>query len=213
MDDLRQMLTETFWDERYFGADRIWSGHPNQRLVEQVDAMVPRPGATALDVGCGEGADAVWLAGRGWTVTGADVSRVALRRAAEHADQAGVTSRTSWLRVDVLAGDPLSGGFDLVAAAYVHVPPQDVASVYGRIAAAAAPGGTLVVTAHHPADAATGLRNPALAHLMLTPEDVTAALDPAQWSVQVAQAQTREQLVEGVPTTVTDAVVHAVRRV
>jgi SAM-dependent methyltransferase len=210
MDDIRHMFTESFWDERYSGADRVWSGRPNQRLVEQVGGVEPGAGATALDVGCGEGADAVWLATRGWTVTGADVSGVALRRAAEQADRAGVADRTSWLRVDVLAGDPLPDGFDLVTAAFVHVPPEDLAPVYGRVAGAVAPGGTLLVTAHHPADGA--LRNPALAHLMLTPEDVVATLAPGRWTVEVAEAQTRVQDVEGTPTTVTDTVVRAVRR-
>ena len=212
MDDLRQMFTETFWDERYSGADRIWSGRPNQRLVEQLGDVAPAPGATALDVGCGEGADAVWLASRGWSVTGADVSGVALRRAAEHAEQAGVADRTSWVRVDLLAGDPLPQGFDLVTAAFLHVPREDLAAVWERVAAAVAPGGTLLVTAHHPDDAVSGLRNPALARLMLTPDDVVGTLDPASWTVQVAAAQSREQDVEGTPTQVTDTVVRAVRR-
>ena len=116
------------------------------------------------------------------------------------------------MRVDLLAGDPLPEGFDLVTAAFLHVPREDLASVWERVAGAVARGGTLLVTAHHPDDAVSGLRNPALAALMLTPDDVVGTLDPAAWTVQVAAAQSREQDVEGTPTQVTDTVVRAVRR-
>src|ERR1039458_7951812 len=80
----RVMFTEQFWDERYRSRDHLWSGQPNQRLVEEVAGAAP---GHALDVGCGEGGDAIWLARQGWTVTGVDVSSVALQRAAAHAAQ------------------------------------------------------------------------------------------------------------------------------
>ncbi|MDT7576084.1 MAG: hypothetical protein QOH17_2417, partial [Pseudonocardiales bacterium] len=78
------------WDERYASLDQVWSGRPNGALVAEVAQL--RPGRV-LDVGCGEGADAVWLAQQGWDVTALDVSQVALERAALHARQAGVTVR------------------------------------------------------------------------------------------------------------------------
>jgi len=80
------MFTAEYWDERYGSADSIWSGNPNPRLVSVAQEL--RPGV-ALDVGCGEGADAVWLAARGWRVTGVDVSTVALQRAERAARTAG----------------------------------------------------------------------------------------------------------------------------
>src|SRR3982751_5268714 len=81
------------WDARYAEADQVWSGNPNGALVTEVSGLPP---GRALDVGCGEGADAVWLAGHGWDVTALDVSQVALDRAALHARQAGV--RVRWVR-------------------------------------------------------------------------------------------------------------------
>lgn len=205
--DLRRMFTREFWDERYATSHRIWSGKPNEHLVAQVTGL--RPGR-ALDVGCGEGADAVWLAGQGWTVTGVDVSGVALERAAAHAAEAGQADRTSWERVDVFAGEPLPTGFDLVSAAFVHVPPDDFDAVYRAIAASVAPGGSLVVLAHHPDDTHTGLRNADLASLLFAPEQVTALLGE-EWHVVTAATPTRTVQHEGRKVEVTDSVVHATR--
>lgn len=208
--DISHMFTEAFWDERYSASGRVWSGRPNPRLVEQISDVAP---GTALDVGCGEGADVVWLALRGWQVTGVDVSGVALERAAAHAAGAGVADRTTWSRADLLAGDPLPSGLDLVSAQFLHVPPPDFARVIGAVAGAVRPGGTLLVVGHHPADSATGLRNAELSRLLYTPERVVAALDPGAWTVLVANAPTREAAdADGHPVLVTDTVVRAVRR-
>ena len=103
------MFTRDFWDERYSTSERIWSGRPNPRLVEHVSALAP---GTAIDVGCGEGADAVWLAARGWGVVGVDVSGVALDRARQHALEAGVGDRTTWVQADLVAGEALPGTAD-----------------------------------------------------------------------------------------------------
>lgn len=209
--DLREMFTREFWDERYATSHRIWSGRPNARLVEEVADLQP---GTAIDVGCGEGADAVWLAAQGWSVVGVDVSGVALERAAEHAAEAGtgVAERTSWERVDLFALEALPAAADLVTASYVHVPPDQFDAVYGHVAAAVAPGGTLVVLAHHPDDVHTGLRNSELSHLLFTPEAVVAVLDPAEWEVVTARVVTRDHAHEGVTHEVSDTVVRALRR-
>ena len=202
------LFTREFWDARYAGSDWVWSGRPNPRLVEQVAGLEP---ATALDVGCGEGADVVWLARQGWTVTGVDVSAVALERAARHAEEAGVTDRCTWQQVDLLAGDPLPQA-DLVSAQFLHLPDGHFATAYAAVAGAVRPGGTLLVAAHHPADVGTGLRNERLADLLFAPDRVTALLDPREWEVQVAAEATREETREDRTATVTDTVVRAVRR-
>ena len=208
--DEAEHFTKEFWDKRYAEADRIWSGLPNPRLVEHASDLAP---GTALDVGCGEGADVVWLSRRGWRVTGVDVSQVALDRATRHAAEAGVAERTSFAQVDLVAGDALPGDFDLVSMQFMHLPTSAFQDVYAAIARAVRPDGVLLVVGHHPADAATGLRNERLSHLLFTPEQVTVVLDEAQWDIRVADAATRE--VSGPDdraVTVTDSVVLAVRR-
>jgi SAM-dependent methyltransferase len=186
--DEEQVFTQDYWDEKYAASERIWSGRPNQRLVEHVAELPP---GVALDAGCGEGADVVWLAQRGWQVTGADISTVALERARRHAGDAGVADRTSFLHVDLVAGDRLPGGADLVTAMYIHVPDPDFDRVYDAIAEAVRPGGTLLVAGHHPAERDTDLRNPRLSHLLFPPERVTAVLGP-EWRIDVAEARARE---------------------
>nr|WP_231385985.1 class I SAM-dependent methyltransferase [Rhodococcus aetherivorans] len=102
-------LDEELWDERYRSRPALWSGEPNRHLVGEAAELEP---GLALDVGCGEGADAIWLARRGWRVDGVDVSGVALRRAAEHADRAGaeIAGRITWLHENLTAWDPGRGG-------------------------------------------------------------------------------------------------------
>jgi SAM-dependent methyltransferase len=206
--DLTHMFTAEFWDERYSTSHRIWSGNPNARLVEELADLTP---GTAIDVGCGEGADAVWLARQGWTVTGVDVSSVAIARAAEHAAEAGVDGLTSWARADVFALDPLPAGVDLVTASYMHVPPERFDEVYRHVISSVGVGGTLVVLAHHPDDVHTGLRNSELSHLLFTPEAVTALLDD-HWDVVSSRVVTRDHVHEGTTHQVSDTVVRAVRR-
>src|SRR5690606_21511442 len=109
-----RMLSRDFWEERYGSGGRLWSGKPNPQLVATAADLPP---GTALDVGTGEGADAIWLASRGWTVTGVDVSQAALDRAARHATEAGV--EVTWQQADATKWDPAPAQFDLVSAQYV----------------------------------------------------------------------------------------------
>ena len=92
-----EMFEPPSWDERYAGEEKIWSGNPNPQLVAEVSGLAP---GNALDVGCGEGGDVIWLAQQGWHVTGADFSANGLARAAHHAEQAGVADQTDWWQVD-----------------------------------------------------------------------------------------------------------------
>jgi SAM-dependent methyltransferase len=219
LEELRANLSAAVWDERYAGADRVWSGNPNVRLVEQAAGLAP---GRALDVACGEGGDAIWLAEQGWEVTAVDVSAVALEKVCEHARARGVAVTTAtW---DALGDDVPGeeGGFDLVTVSFLHVPVPDFAGVYRRIAAAVAPGGRLLVTAHHPHDVESGARQSHGEGLLFEPERVLSALGAggadgagdgsAPWEVEVATTPTRLQDGPDGPMEVRDTVVRLLRR-
>ncbi|MFD5409904.1 SAM-dependent methyltransferase [Streptomyces nojiriensis] len=199
---------EEFWDGRYGESHRIWSGEANAMLVHEVSALAP---GRALDLGCGEGADAVWLARRGWTVTGTDISGVALVRAAEHAAEAGLADRVSFARHDLTESFP-QGEFDLVSACFLHNYgdfPRD--AVLRTAAAAVAPGGTLLVVGH--AGWAPWQEDREEAHFP-TPEEVLTQLEPVTAGWEVLRAEETERIQnqpDGTPGTRTDNVVR-VRR-
>lgn len=214
LEEQREALTAEFWDERYGGSERVWSGNPNRRLVEQAADL---PVGTALDVGCGEGADAIWLASQGWQVTAVDVSEVALERTARHAIEKGVDERVDVGFYDVLGERPPRkphgrAGFDLVSAHFMHVPEPDFAGVYRRIAAAVAPGGRLLVVAHHPFDVESGARDSHGPGLLFGPDRVLGVLGEEDWEVEVAEVQAREQATPDGPMEVKDTVVRLRRR-
>ncbi|KOG42510.1 class I SAM-dependent methyltransferase [Streptomyces resistomycificus] len=134
-----------FWEARYRDSDRVWSGRPNPLLVREASDLTP---GAALDLGCGEGADAVWLAARGWQVTGVDISPTALERAAAHAAEAGVGDRTTWERHELGATFP-QGSFDLVNAQFLQSPvPLARERVLRQAADAVVAGGTLLIVMH-----------------------------------------------------------------
>lgn len=137
---------EEFWDARYAEHDHLWSGEPNTVLVEETTGADP---GAALDLGCGEGADAIWLARRGWRVTATDISGVALERAAGHAAAAGVADRIDFQRRDLGASFP-EGSYDLVSAHFLHSPEEGMPreEILRAAAAAVAPGGVLLVVGH-----------------------------------------------------------------
>src|SRR5215475_4456953 len=131
-------FTQEFWDERYRsagGSGRLWSGQPNPQLVTQTAHLAP---GEALEAGCGEGADAIWLARHGWTVTAVDVSAVALERAAGYAAAAGdeIARRITWQREDLLSWDPGPERFDLVSAQFMYAPEGELEAMHRRLAAA-----------------------------------------------------------------------------
>jgi SAM-dependent methyltransferase len=209
--ELGQLFTAEFWDERYGTADRIWSGNPNLRLVEHVADLAP---GEALDVGCGEGADAVWLASRGWQVTGVDVSTVALGRAEAHAAAAGpqIAGRTTWQQIDILTWDPAPAQFDLVSVQFIHLPRPELASLLQRLGAAVRVGGTLLVVGHHPLDLETTIGRRHWPELLLTAEEIATGLDPDGWTMQTSAPERPATDPEGRTITIHEAVLVAVRR-
>lgn len=199
-----------FWDERYAGSAQVWSGHVNAVIAAEAEHLAP---GRALDVGCGEGGDALWLAERGWDVLGVDLSQVAVDRAAERAAETGLAERARFEQRDLLAWAPPEQAFDLVTAAFIHLGPTERRTAYAALASAVAPGGTLVVVAHHPSDIGVVPRPP-YPDLFFTEQDLVDDLAawPGEWDVVVAEARPRPATHDGQPVTVHDAVLRAVRR-
>jgi len=132
------------WDARYSEREgAIWSGRPNGRLVAEVADLTP---GGALDVGCGEGADAIWLAQRGWTVTAVDISDVAIGRARQAAEQASVA--VDWLCGDVLLTPFPGRSFDLVSMQYPALPKDAGEAAIRALLDTVRPGGLLLAVYH-----------------------------------------------------------------
>jgi SAM-dependent methyltransferase len=209
-----EQYTAAFWDDRYGSSDRVWSGEPNAVLVQEVADLAP---GSALDVGSGEGGDAVWLAHRGWRVTAVDVSRVALGRVAARAEAEGVGDRVVTTPVDLFA-EPLPGGFDLVSAHFMQLPGAERPRLYRRVVDAVAPGGTLLIVGHDPegmppeAGHDAGHHHPA--DMFATAEELVVELDDALagWTIEVAERRGRDAVQpDGRPRFLYDAVLRARR--
>jgi len=205
------VMDEAFWDQNYRRRPMVWSGNPNPALV--ADAADLAPGA-ALDLGAGEGGDAIWLAECGWTVTAVDVSAVALERGRDQAEARGssVAGRITWVHADVAGWQPPKGeAFALVTSQFVHLPMGDREQLFGRAAAAVAPGGTLLIVGHHPDDIHAGVGRPNWPELFFTADDVAATLDE-RWTIVTAERRPRPATTQdGEPVTVHDAVLVARR--
>jgi SAM-dependent methyltransferase len=132
-----------FWDDLYGERERVWSGRVNAPLADRVADLPP---GRALDLGCGEGADALWLAERGWAVTAVDISATALGRARAEAERRGL--QVDWQQADLAVALP-PGPYQLVSAHFLQSPVElPRASVLQRAAAEVAPGGHLLVVGH-----------------------------------------------------------------
>jgi 2-polyprenyl-3-methyl-5-hydroxy-6-metoxy-1,4-benzoquinol methylase len=180
------------WEERYAGDQKMWSGNPNAQLVAEASRLSP---GTALDVGCGEGGDVIWLAQQGWRVTGADFSANGLARAARHAEEAGVADRTDWWQVDARTFDADGRSYDLVTTHFLHPPDYGMVDVTRRLAEAVAPGGHLLVVGHAPSEAFTHL-SAGHRRAMFLAEDLLAAL-PDDFKVLVVEQRPRTMMRDG----------------
>jgi 2-polyprenyl-3-methyl-5-hydroxy-6-metoxy-1,4-benzoquinol methylase len=203
----REHFEQPSWDERYGGEGRTWSGRPNAVLVAEASDLTP---GRAVDLGCGEGGDAIWLAERGWQVTAIDFSEAGLRKAAEHAAERGVAERIEFRQADLRAWSPDGEQWDLVTSCFLHLLDHGMLDATAQMAAAVAPGGTLLVAGHHPDDEHTGLRW-SMPGVMFTAEELTPAVDPDLFEVR-AEARERRETRDGVEHVVTDAVLRARRR-
>jgi SAM-dependent methyltransferase len=180
MDDDRE------WDTRYARADRVWSGRPNGSLV----AELPGAGSgRALDVGCGEGADAIWLAQRGWRVTALDVSQVALERGRLAAEEAG--AEIEWVHAGLVDAGLPPRSFDLVSVHYPALRRTPGGDAVRAMLEAVAPGGTLLVVHHADVNREHALARGFDPEDYVSSGDVAAALDEG-WDVEVQEQRARD---------------------
>ncbi|MDJ0357166.1 class I SAM-dependent methyltransferase [Paenarthrobacter sp. PH39-S1] len=176
---------QEFWDDFYQARPNIWSGRVNPVLAEETAGLAS---GSALDLGCGEGADAIWLAQHGWRVTAIDVSAIALERAARHAQAAGASDRITWVCADLSSWTPPER-YDLVSAHYLHSPEPAGYALLQAAAAAVAVNGTLLAVGHHPDDVLPGSGPPGL----WTPDQLEAnlTLPPDRWRIDVRESRRR----------------------
>lgn len=175
------------WDERHSHGDFEGEG-PNSTLATAVSEL---PRGRALELACGSGTNAVWLASQGFEVTAVDWSAVGLENGRAKAEAAGVT--VDWQRHDLFAWTPPERSFDLVAIVYLHLPIEERLPVYGAAAAAVAPGGRMLVVAHHPQNAVEGFGGPP-PERMLTPEQIAESLLAGDPSLHIERAEVVRRL-------------------
>lgn len=200
-----------FWDERYRSAPNIWSGNPNPQLIAEVAQLEP---GKALDVGAGEGADAIWLAEHGWNVVATDISQIALDRGRAQAESRGedVADRITWTQADLLQEPPAPQIFDLVSVHFMHMPSEQRNPLYAKLADSVRSGGTLLIVGHHPSDLATNVRRPPLPDFLFTQDELAENLGDG-WSFEVCEARPRPGTdPDGNEVTVHDTVLKARRR-
>jgi SAM-dependent methyltransferase len=184
------------WDRRYAGSELIWSAEPNRFFAGEVADLAP---GRALDLGCGEGRNAVWLAERGWEVTAVDFSQVGLDKAARLAEERGVC--VEWVLADLREYVPPAGAFDLVALLYLHVPAADRQAIHARAAQALAGGGVLLVVGHDATNPEHGHGGPQDPAILFTPEELVA--DVPELDIERAERVRR-------PVETADGRVHAI---
>ena len=197
------------WDERYRSRPKVWSGQPNPQLVAEASGLKP---GHALDLGCGEGADAIWLAGKGWTVTALDVSAVALERAAAHARATGHEGNIEWRQQDLASWVP-DEQYELVSAQFLHSTLLPWQQGLRLAAAAVRTGGTLLIVGHHP-EGLPAWGNHHTHEQYFTAEEVARelAIEAPEWQLDVLDSRWRSATgPDGEPAELMDAVLRATR--
>ena len=179
------------WDRRYSATDLVWTAEPNRWLVAEAAGLPP---GRALDLGCGEGRNAVWLARQGWQVTAVDFSPVALAKGRRLAAGSGGPA-VDWVEADVRTYRPEPAAYDLVLLAYVHLPEPDRGAVHRAAARAVAPGGVLLVVGHDTTNLRDGVGGPQDPAVLFTPADVVDNLA----SVDGLEVERAERVLRPVP--------------
>ena len=192
------------WNSSYQVDNLLWTDRPNRFLVAEADRLVP---GRALDLACGEGRNAVWLAEQGWQVTGVDFADVALEKARLLAEHRGV--QAEWIRADLFEYEPAPEAFDLVIVFYLQIPAERLRSILARAARAVAAGGVFLLVAHDSSNLTCGYGGPRDPAALYTAEDVLPAL--AELEIERAEQVVRTvETDEGVREAI-DALVRARR--
>ena len=192
------------WDERYATDELIWKAQPNQFLVDELDALAP---GSALDLACGEGRNALWLASKGWNVTGVDFSSAGLSKARQLAADRDL--EVSWIEADVIEWQPPPASFDAVVVMYLHLPPPQRRQVLRQATQALAPGGLLLVVGHDISNLTDGVGGPQDPEVLFCPEEIARDLTGLQ--IERAERVKRTVVNETGEATAIDALVRAVR--
>jgi SAM-dependent methyltransferase len=191
------------WDRRYAAADLLWGAEPNVFLRAETEGLVP---GRALDLACGAGRNAVWLAERGWRVTGVDFSAVALERAGRLAAERGV--QVDWLLADVVSHPLPPRSYDLVVVLYLQLPAEERRVVLERAAQALAPAGTLLVVGHDVLNLSEGHGGPQNPAILLSPE---MAAELPGVAVERAERVRRAVTTDAGPAEAVDTLIRASR--
>lgn len=191
------------WDERYAEREHVWGGEPNRLFVAEVRDLAP---GRALDLACGQGRHAFWLAERGWRVTAVDFSDVAIGQATQAAAERALD--VDFVAADLLTWLPEPAAYDLVVVLYLQLGRDELDTVLARAASAVAPGGVFLLVAHDERNLAEGHGGPQDASVLTTPEAVANALP----GLVVERADRVWREVEGAERPAIDAFVRARRR-
>jgi SAM-dependent methyltransferase len=194
------------WDLKYAGDELLWRAEPNRFLVEATADLQP---GSALDVACGEGRNAIWLAERGWRATGVDFSAVALAKARRLAASRSVG--VEWIEADVRNWSP-SGAFDLVVILYLQLPSSERRAVYRAFAESVAPAGHLLVVGHDSENLSGGIGGPQDPDVLFSAQDVVASIEGSGFVVERAEQVRRPVATDDGDVDALDALVRAVRR-
>jgi SAM-dependent methyltransferase len=194
------------WDRRYAGRELVWTSEANRFLVQEIDGMGP---ARALDLACGEGRNAVWLAERGWRVTGVDFSKVGVEKARRLADARGV--RGDWIVADLLEYRPEPEAFGLVIVFYLQVPASERTPILQTAATAIAPGGSFLLVAHDASNIAEGHGGPRDPAVLYTAADVVGDLEGTGLRIERAERVERPVQTPDGERIALDALVRASR--
>jgi SAM-dependent methyltransferase len=187
-------MDKSIWDRRYADGEFVWTVQPNQFLVQEAEGLPP---GGALDLACGEGRNAVWLAERGWRVTGVDFSEVGLEKARRLATARGVEGE--WIVADLLEYRPQPRAFDLVLVLYLQVLASERAPILRAAADAVADGGAFLLIAHDRSNLQDGYGGPQRAEVLYRAQDVVGDIDASGLRIDRAErVERRVQTPDGI---------------